>query len=270
MELEETFEPTKPQGKVYKSSAFWVGTFIGGPLAAGYFFAKNFKVFGEDEKIKPTWIFALLISVLVLLIAILIPEDVEIPNQLIPLAYTGAAFGLFYHFQEAKAKTHLDQGGAHYSWGNVLGVSIISFMILVIPIAIYVFTADAIDQANTVTKVYGIEVKHEIDYDKTNISESEIDILADGFITTGFFDRSVEKYIYIEKEENTNTYIIKIPVIEGLENDPEGIQYFKELREQMDLLNPSRDIVFHLVFEYLDNVVVVLKADNSEIALINN
>ncbi len=29
--------------KIYKDKAIWVGTFLGGPLVAGYFFSKNYK-----------------------------------------------------------------------------------------------------------------------------------------------------------------------------------------------------------------------------------
>lgn len=100
-------------------------------------------------------------------------------------------------------------------------------------------------------------VKHEIDFDKTNISEAEIDEIADGFIEIGFFDLSIAKYLYIAKNENT--YEISISVIKGIENDPEGLQHFMTLRDQIDRYLITKDVEIKLTVDYLDNVVKVLK-----------
>jgi riboflavin synthase alpha subunit len=49
-----------PTEKIYTEKAIRVGTFLGGPLVAGYFMAENFKVFGDSEKAKKTWIITIL------------------------------------------------------------------------------------------------------------------------------------------------------------------------------------------------------------------
>lgn len=244
-------------GKVYKDKAFLVGAFLGGPLVAGYLFSENFKALGQSERIKPTWIITILATVVIFGGAFLIPENVNIPRQLIPIAYTIIALSLFKKYQEKNISTYIKEGGIIFSWWRVFAVSIVGLIITIIPFFGLVYTADAIDQANISTKTYGLTVKHEIDFDKTNISEAEIDEIADGFIEIGFFDLSIAKYLYIAKNENT--YEISISVIKGIENDPEGLQHFMTLRDQIDRYLITKDVEIKLTVDYLDNVVKVLK-----------
>lgn len=255
--MSETIDKTIPKGKIYKDRAFWVGTFLGGPLVAGYLFSENFKSLGQPEKVKPTWIITIIATVVIFGGIFMIPENINIPNQIIPIAYTAIAFGLFKKYQEEKAAGHIEQGGLIYGWGKVIGVAIIGLLITIVPIFTFAFLSDSIEQANISTKTYGVSVKHEIDFDESNISEVEVDRIAEGFRETGFFDLSVAKYVYVVK--NGSKYEIIISVVQGMENDPESLQPFVELRDQMDNYLPNEEIEFKLVVDYLDNVVKVLK-----------
>ncbi|MGB3453203.1 MAG: hypothetical protein WBA59_05210 [Moheibacter sp.] len=51
------------KNKIYKDKAIWVGTFLGGPLVAGYYIAENFKAFNDSKKAKKTWFFAILSTI---------------------------------------------------------------------------------------------------------------------------------------------------------------------------------------------------------------
>ncbi len=243
--------------KIYKERAFWVGTFLGGPLVAGYFFSENFKVLGQPEKVKPTWIITIVATIVIFGGIFMIPEHIHIPNQVIPLAYTAIAFGLFKKYQEEIATEHIEQGGLIYGWGRVIGIGIIGLLITIVPIISFAFLADSIEQANISTKTYGINVKHEIDFDKSNISEAEVDKIAEGFSEIGFFDLPVAQYVFVAK--NGNKYEISIPVVQGIENDSEGLQPFVELRDQMSSYLSNNNVEIKLVVDYLDNVVKVLK-----------
>jgi len=55
MEQEQTLLDPFPSGKVYRDKTIYVGTFLGGPLVAGYLIAQNFKTFNEQDNIKKTW-----------------------------------------------------------------------------------------------------------------------------------------------------------------------------------------------------------------------
>lgn len=255
--MNETIDKVIPTGKIYKDKAFWVGTFLGGPLVAGYLFSENFKALGQPEKVKPTWIIMIIAIVVIFGGIFLIPDNINIPNQIISILYTAIAFGLFKKYQEEKAAEHINQGGLIYNWGRVIGVGVVGLLITILPIFAIAYASDTIDQADISTKTYGATVKHEIDFDKSNITEKEIDKIADGFRETGFFDLSVAKHVYVVK--NGDKYEISISVIQGMENDSEALQPFVELRADMDNYLQNNKIEFKLVVDNLENVVKTLK-----------
>ncbi len=113
--MEDILDEETPIGKVYKERAFWVGTFLGGPLVAGYLFSENFKALDRYEMVKTTWIITIIVTIVVFGGVFLIPESVNLPNQAIPLAYTFAAGGLFKKHQEAGVLTHLNSGGLFHN-----------------------------------------------------------------------------------------------------------------------------------------------------------
>jgi hypothetical protein len=100
--MEQILDIETPAQKIYKDRAIWLGTFLGGPLAAGYLIAQNFEAFGESHKATKTWVYAILATVLVFGGVFMIPETVEIPNQIIPFVYTGIASYLVHLFQGQK------------------------------------------------------------------------------------------------------------------------------------------------------------------------
>ena len=255
--MNETIENSIPTGKIFKDKTFWVGTFLGGPLVAGYLLAENFKTLGQSEKVKPTWIITIIVTIIIFGGVFLIPENINIPNQIIPLVYSAIAYGIFKQYQGAQSNEHINSGGLTHSWWSVIAISIIGLLITIISIFAIVYASDTIEQANISTKTYGLNVKHEIAFNGENISEQEIDKIAEGFRETGFFDLSVAKYVYAEK--NGNKYEISISVIEGMANDNNALQPFIELRNQMDEYFPNNIIEFKLTVDYLDNVVKTLK-----------
>ncbi|NCD43263.1 MAG: hypothetical protein EOL88_14415 [Bacteroidia bacterium] len=255
--MTDTIDRQIPNGKIFKDKAFWVGIFLGGPLVAGYLFSENFKTFGQPDKVKPTWIISIIVTILIFGFAFLIPENINIPNQLIPITYTAIAYGLFHKIQSERATQHINSGGLIHSWGKVIVVGLIGLLITLLPILAIAYTYDTVEKANITTKTYGATVKHEIDFDKNNITEKEVDLIADGFIETGFFDLSVAKYVYVVKNENK--YELYISVIEGIENDQVALQPFIELRSQMDDYIPTMKVEIKLVVDYVDNVVKILK-----------
>lgn len=257
--MNESIDAEIPAGKVYKDKAFWTGTFLGGPLVAGYMFAENFKALGQDSKVKSTWIITILSTLAIFGIVISIPENINLPNQVVPIAYSAVAYGLFTKLQGEKVTQHMEKGGSVKSWWNVILIGIIGLIVTMTPFATYVLASDATTSkpTNITTKAYGNTVQHEIDFDPSNVSEQEIDEIADQFRATGFFDISVAKYVYVLK--NGKTYELYTSVVSGTENNPEDLQPFIELRDQMDQSLPKMEVEIKLVVDYLDNVVKVLK-----------
>ena len=97
--------------KIYKERAIWLGTFFGGPLAAGYIIAENFKAFDRPDNAKKTWLCTILATIIIFAGIFSIPEDIQIPNQLIPLIYTGIAILILRYYQGKQIQSHFKSGG---------------------------------------------------------------------------------------------------------------------------------------------------------------
>lgn len=254
--MEQTLDIEKPTQRIYKDRAIWVGTFLGGPLAAGYLIAENFKAFNETDKANKTWIYAIIATIVVFSGVFLIPDNVKIPNQIIPLIYTAIAYYFVQHFQGQNITTHISSGGQLFSWWRTIAVGIIGLTITIIPIFGFALLSDSVANASTSAKTYGI-MKHEIAFDKDNITETEVNQLADGLIKTTFFDEAVTKYVYAKKVNNT--YELSLSVLDGIANDSQALQPFIDLRTNLQTLFSNNKITFKLVVDNLDNVVKKLE-----------
>lgn len=132
--MEQTIDIQKPTEKIYKDRAILVGTFFGGPLVAGYFIAENFKAFGEYDKVKKTWIYTIIATVIIFGGIVLIPENAKIPNGIIPLIYTGIATYLLKHFQGQNIETHINSGGELFGLWRAIGIGLIGLVVTLITI----------------------------------------------------------------------------------------------------------------------------------------
>jgi len=239
----------KPPHKIYTEKAIWTGTFLGGPLAAGYFIAENFKTFQEAGRAKKTWVYAIVASVLIFSGIFFIPENIKIPNMLIPFIYTSIAAFFVQYFQHRNIFTHTASGGKSYSWGRTICVGLIGAAIsftFLFGIALFVTTAQVS------TKTYGL-MEHTIGFDKSNITESEVDKLAEGLTKVTFFDGVQTKYVYAEKKEGR--YELSISVVDGVAQNAQALQSFIELRNELQTLFPDNKIVLKLVVDHLDRVI---------------
>lgn len=254
--MEDTLDRQITTNKIYKDRAIWVGTFLGGPLAAGYFIAENFKAFNDSDKAKKTWIYTIIATIVVFGGVFLIPDNVKIPNQIIPIIYTAIAYYLVQHFQGQNISTHINEGGQIHSWWRTITVGIIGLVITIIPIFGFALLSESIENASISTKTYGI-MKHEIAFDKSNISETEVNQIADGLTKTTFFDEAVTKYVYARKINDK--YELSLSVVDGITIDNQAIQPFIELRTDLQTLFPNNKIVIKLVVDNLDNVVKTIE-----------
>jgi hypothetical protein len=247
---------SKPKNKVFKDKAIGTGAFIGGPLAAGYFLAENFKATNQPEKVKTTWIITILATIAIFSIAFMIPANSKFPNQIIPAIYTFIAYLLFKNYQEKQVLEKIESGGTYHSWWRVIGASVISLLITGAIIGVGIFAMIELEEGQIATKQYGLTVKHEIEYNTSNLTELEVDHIADGFIEHAFFDLDTAKYVYAEKAGDT--YILFIPISELYINDLEMTKELKELRDQMDTYITDKTVKIKLVIDSLDNVVQII------------
>ncbi|MFH6959037.1 hypothetical protein ACHRV1_16695 [Flavobacterium aquidurense] len=241
-----------PTEKIYSEKAIRLGTFLGGPLVAGYFMAENFKVFGDFNKVRNTWIITILSTLIIFGLIFMIPEDVKIPNVIFPLIYMGIAAYLTKTYQEKNILQHTQNGGEFFSGWRIAGISIIGCIVTLGAIfGVAFFNEAANGRLTESTKTYGA-LNHEIVY-QNNINENEVDKIAKAFEKETFFDNSFTKYIYLEKIDNN--YEISISCNESISYDPIAYSSFVELRKNMQKDFPDNKIIFKLVVNDLENVV---------------
>ena len=250
--LEKSVFEEVPTEKIYSEKAIRVGTFLGGPIVAGYFIAENFKVFGDFDKVKRTWIITILASILIFGLIFMIPEDVKIPNVIFPVIYMGIAAYFTKKYQEINIAKHIENGGEEYNWWRTIGISLIGCIVTLGTLFGIAFANEAANGRLTEsTKTYGA-MNHEIAY-QSNINENEADKIAEAFEKTTFFDDAITKYVYLEKINNN--YEISISCNESIKDDIAASQTFVYLRNDMQKFFPNNKIIFKLVVNDLDNVV---------------
>jgi hypothetical protein len=134
--MQEDIISTFPGFKLYNDKAIRIGTFIGGPLVAGYLAAENFKQLGQKSDARKAWIIAIITTILIFGGILLVPELEKIPRYIIPLVYTGLAQFLVQKYQGESLKKHIAEGGQLYSAWRAVWIGLIGLVVLVAIIAI--------------------------------------------------------------------------------------------------------------------------------------
>ncbi|MES2266852.1 MAG: hypothetical protein V4520_08835 [Bacteroidota bacterium] len=144
MEIQnEQQQLTAPTAPLFTTNHIRFGTFLGGPLVAGYYFAQNYKAFGDAGRARAAWIYASAATVAITALFISIPQTVNIPDIVFPIAYCWAAYYLAEHLQGAQINAHNAAGGSFFGWGRVIVAGLIGMFITLIFIVILVaFTTD--------------------------------------------------------------------------------------------------------------------------------
>jgi hypothetical protein len=231
----------KPSKKIYNGNAVWLGTFIGGPLVAGYLIAENYKVFNEPGKAKKAWVYAILATIAIFGGLFLLPDSTKIPNTIIPLFYTAITWSIVQYYQATQINAHIDAGGLIYKRSRAFVVGLIGAVIIAVPFIGLLYLTDPALSATT--KTYG-NIHNEILFNSTTISENEINQIADGLTKQSFFDETQRKSIFVKKDKEK--YILMICLIDSSWEKTEVVGYFNQLRWDMQTLFPNNKITIEL------------------------
>jgi hypothetical protein len=133
--MTENFYAQPDESKLYHSESILLATFFGGPLVGGYMTAENFKLMGEPEKAKQSWVFAL-VGIFMLIAFMQFLQLAKIPWYVLPLAYTALTYIPMKFMQGRKIQSHLLQGGALHKGDRVFVVGFVgavaTFLVLLI------------------------------------------------------------------------------------------------------------------------------------------
>ena len=258
MEQETTVNYQNRTEKVYKDREIWVATLLGGTLAAGYMVAKNYRAFGETDKVWKTWLATVAATAFIFYTAFFAPHLDRIPGQLFSLVCAGIIIVLVQIFQGEKIRAHISAGKQVQSWWKTIGVASAAFGITIVLLVGMAFVVAAFEDSansynvvskpvggNVVGKTYG-NLQHEIYYDRSNISESEVDRIAEASIKSNFFlDSMGKRYAYARKVNND--YEISISLSRAALNDEEYLKFLTEARGYLQFYFQNNKIIINLV-----------------------
>ncbi len=122
-------KPTDTNQILYSPKQVAIAAFIGSPIAACWFFAKNYRQLGDPQKATQCLLWGIIGTVVVLLLAFQLPE--RFPNQIIPLAYTLGLLQASKRAHGSLVEQHLSAGGKLGSWGRIIGVSCLFLLLIV-------------------------------------------------------------------------------------------------------------------------------------------
>ena len=140
-EIESKTDNLTENIKLYSSKAIGGATFFGGPLAAGYMIGENFKALNKPIEGRNSLIIGIVSTIVLFTGIFMFPESIidKVPNQLIPLIYTGIIWGIVEWKQGDILKLHKENGNSFFSGWRAAGIGLISLVIISIGIFGYVF-----------------------------------------------------------------------------------------------------------------------------------
>jgi hypothetical protein len=251
-ELKETI----PSYKIYKDKFVYGVAYIGGPLAAGYIIAENFKAFGDIDKYKKTWIITIISSIIIFGGVFLIPDSVKIPNFIIPLFYTIIAYWLMRFYQGKQIDEHIANGGATYSPWRAGLVGLIGIVITLVLAFSAAFLLIPDEKIEVYLQPYH-SVNHELNYNPNRIERAEIKALGEQLVQVNYLDSIYKMYLYIDKEGKSIK--ISIPFISDVWNDPNTVAYYKEMQSRLKTSYKQKNTIEFLMCDTLLNIKKEIK-----------
>ena len=120
MNIKEFFSPRQ----------VYVGTFIGGPIAAAYYLSKNFESMDKTNFANLSIAACLIFTVFLFWFTFQLPE--HFPNTLIPIAYSAIAAGIAWQWQVSKEEVEAVESYGFQSNWKVAGVSVGALVVTVV------------------------------------------------------------------------------------------------------------------------------------------
>ncbi len=255
--IENTIPQVVPEGSIYTLKTIQVATTLCGPLVAGYMLSNNFKLFGEPDKARNTWLWTIVLTVLLFGILFALPDKIinKTPTILFPLLYGAVAFYTGKKFQESNINAHIKAGGNKYKFGRSFLVSVICLLVLSIPIlgivgAQIVLSNPAAEIFKSIgydsIKTYGT-IKNEIAYPSGNISVIELDSIANALNQVGYFDEITHKEIMVKK--SGNNYEISLIMNKLIKTDTGFVVGMSEGKKQLEPYFPGHKIILQIVID---------------------
>lgn len=128
--MEENLLSIPPSYKLYKDRPIYIGTFLGGPLVAGYLMAENYRHLGQQDKAKAAWVISIISTFALFAVIFFVPGIENVPRYIIPIAYALIARYLVQKLQGSDIKKHIENGGQTYTVWRAVWIGFVGVIIL--------------------------------------------------------------------------------------------------------------------------------------------
>src|SRR5688572_20884645 len=121
-------QTTLPASRLYSPKQIAVATFLGSPLAGGWFMATNYRELGQEALATQAVWWGIAGAIVLMVIAFLLPDN--FPNSVLPVACAVGMHSLVESRLGGAIKEHQAAGGPLFSWWRVVGISLLCAAIL--------------------------------------------------------------------------------------------------------------------------------------------
>jgi uncharacterized membrane protein len=242
----------KYEDRIYTRGRIILGTFFGGPLAGGYLIARNYLAFGEEENVKRTHRLTILGTILFYCLIIIVPHNQYVPKVLMPSVAIFLIYWLVGRLQHDKIEMYRqNHRQIHTVWWTV-SIGIAGGAITLLGLAFAALWVDALSR-NSLEAKTNRGVIYEIGYDRTNISETEVENLKEGFAQTTFFDKSNARHILAEKIKQG--YLITILSDQSINTNPHAVEAYVQLKTDLQNSVPGKKVYINIAVDNIFDVV---------------
>jgi hypothetical protein len=127
--MEDNVQGRFPNGPVYSPRQISLAAFLGSPIAAGWFFSRNYAALGDESSSSRSLWLGMAATVGVIALANALPA--KFPSALLPILYTAAIEQYASRCFKTKYEKQLAKGGSKGSWWTVVRISIVICVILI-------------------------------------------------------------------------------------------------------------------------------------------
>ncbi len=113
--------------RLYSPGQIALAAIIGSPIAACWFFARNYRALGKPESAKQCLLWGSVGTVILFAIIFILSfiAHYQLPNQVIPIGYTLGLREAAKRIHGSTVIQHISTGGRLGSWWSVVGVSLL-------------------------------------------------------------------------------------------------------------------------------------------------
>jgi hypothetical protein len=134
------------QLKIWSVFQISLGSYLAGPIGAGYLLGQNFKAMGREDLAKKIRLAGAAFTFLLLLFLFLVPDEMfeKIPKMFVPIAYTAMVTAFAEGYQKVRIRELLDLGSKRNSYFKLIGIALVMIAIQIPLILLFAYLAELV------------------------------------------------------------------------------------------------------------------------------